>query len=82
VAGRAVLGRRPRGRLLDRLSDAERHLSSSMAGLLIAAVPIIGIVLAGSAERLGVKRWAGLVLGLCGVAVLAVPHLRGGTHGR
>lgn len=63
------------------ISDAERHLSSSMAGLLIAAVPIIGIVLArllGSTEQLGVTRWAGLVLGLCGVAVLAAPHLSGG----
>ncbi len=29
------------------LSDAERHLSSSMSGLLIASVPIIGLVLAG-----------------------------------
>jgi drug/metabolite transporter (DMT)-like permease len=28
------------------LSDAERHLSSSMTGLLIAAVPIVGVVLA------------------------------------
>jgi drug/metabolite transporter (DMT)-like permease len=64
------------------ISDAERHLSSSMAGLLIASVPIIGIVLArflGSTEQLGVRRWAGLILGLSGVAVLAAPHLSGGN---
>ena len=39
------------------LSDAERHLSSSMTGLLIASVPIIGVVLArltGGTERLTV----------------------------
>lgn len=64
------------------LSDAEHHLSSSMTGLLIAAVPIIAIVLSaltGAGERLGGIRWTGLALGLCGVAVLAAPHLRGGA---
>ena len=63
------------------LTDAERHLSSSTAGLLIAGVPIVGVVLArflGDAERLGVRRVAGLALGLGGVAVLTVPHLTGG----
>src|SRR5215831_6487187 len=48
------------------LSDAERHLSSSMTGLLIASVPIIGVVLArltGGTERLTVVRWAGLLVG-------------------
>src|SRR6266496_611745 len=55
------------------LSDAERHLSSSMTGLLVASVPIIGMVLArltGGTERLTVVRWAGLLIGLAGVAVL------------
>ena len=63
------------------LSDAERHLSSSMTGLLIASVPIIGLVLArvtGGPERLTAVRWAGLLIGLAGVAVLAGPHLVGG----
>ncbi len=58
------------------LSDAERHLSSSMSGLLIAAVPIIGVVLArltGGPERMTVTRWAGLLAGLAGVALLAGP---------
>jgi len=64
------------------LSDAERRLSSSMTGLLIAAVPIVGVVLArltGDGERLGPARWGGLLLGLVGVAVLAAPHLDGGN---
>ncbi|MBV8932093.1 MAG: DMT family transporter [Kutzneria sp.] len=64
------------------LSDAERRLPSAFTGLLIAAVPIIGVVLArltGGAERLGLLRWSGLVLGFAGVAVLAVPSLHGGN---
>jgi drug/metabolite transporter (DMT)-like permease len=63
------------------LSDAERHITSSMTGLLIAAAPIIVVVLGlltGSRERLGLARWAGLAIGLAGVAVLAAPGLRGG----
>lgn len=63
------------------LTDAERHLSSSTAGLLIAGVPIVGIALArffGSDEHLGGRRLTGLGLGLAGVAVLTVPHLTGG----
>ncbi len=63
------------------LTDAERHLSSSTAGLLIAGVPIVGVLLArffGDTEHLGVRRLTGLGLGLAGVAVLTVPHLTGG----
>jgi len=63
------------------LSDAERHLSSSMSGLLIASVPIIGLVLArvtGGTERLTVVRWAGLLAGLGGVGLLAGPRVLGG----
>jgi drug/metabolite transporter (DMT)-like permease len=63
------------------LSDAERHLSSSMSGLLVAAVPIIGVVLArltGGPERLTVLRWTGLLAGLAGVALLAGPRVLGG----
>jgi drug/metabolite transporter (DMT)-like permease len=64
------------------LSQAERKLPSSLAGLLIAAVPIITVViakLAGGDERLSGRRWAGLVIGLAGVAVLAAPDLTGGS---
>lgn len=64
------------------LSDAEQHLDSSLTGLLVAAVPIVAVVagrIVGDRERLGPSRWAGLVLGLAGVGVLAAPHLGGGS---
>lgn len=64
------------------LSDAERHLTSSMTGLLIAASPIIAALLdrfTGGEQRLGRRRVAGLGIGLAGVAVLAGPHLTGGS---
>jgi drug/metabolite transporter (DMT)-like permease len=64
------------------LSQAERKLPSSLAGLLIAAVPIISVVIArltGGTERLSARRWAGLIIGLAGVAVLAAPDLSGGS---
>src|SRR5215469_11363789 len=53
------------------LSSAERHLSSSLSGLLIAGVPLIGAVLGlavGGDDRLDVRRVAGLVIGFIGVA--------------
>jgi len=62
------------------LSTAEQHLSSSLSGLMIAAVPVIGVGvarLAGDRERLSAARWAGLALGLAGVALLG-----GGVSGR
>jgi drug/metabolite transporter (DMT)-like permease len=64
------------------LSDAERRLSSSMSGLLIASVPIIGLVAAwatGGQERMTVVRWAGLLAGVAGVALLAGPDAHGGS---
>jgi len=64
------------------LSDAERHISSSLTGLLIAASPIIAAVLdrlTGGERRLGGKRIVGLAVGLAGVAVLAGPEITGGS---
>ncbi|MDQ2748922.1 MAG: DMT family transporter [Actinomycetota bacterium] len=55
------------------LSDAETKLSSSMAGLLIAAVPLVGVLVArlfGSDDRVQVARLVGLLLGVAGVAML------------
>ena len=55
------------------LSDAERRLSSSFSGLLIAAVPLVGATIAavsGGHERLDGRRVAGLLVGLAGVAAL------------
>jgi drug/metabolite transporter (DMT)-like permease len=63
------------------LSEAERKLTSSMSGLLVASVPIIGAVLArltGDADRLTPVRWIGLLAGLAGVALLAGPGASGG----
>jgi drug/metabolite transporter (DMT)-like permease len=68
------------------LSEAERRLSSSMTGLLVASVPIIVVVLAmltggperRTTERLSAVRWAGLLAGLCGVALLVGPTAAGG----
>jgi drug/metabolite transporter (DMT)-like permease len=64
------------------LTDAERTLSSSMTGLLIAAAPIIAAMLdrLTGGERLSARRVAGLAIGMAGVAVLAGPGLTGG-HG-
>ncbi len=54
------------------LALAEQRLSSSLAGLLIAAVPLVGALLAWATggERLGPLRQLGLLVGLAGVAAL------------
>ena len=58
----------------------ELHVSSSMAGLLVAATPIIAVALhrlRRDHERLGAGRLCGLLFGLAGVATLALPALDG-----
>jgi drug/metabolite transporter (DMT)-like permease len=55
------------------LGSAETRLPSSTTGLLIAAVPLAGVVIAfatGRAERLTPVAWAGMCLGIVGVAAL------------
>lgn len=54
------------------LSTAEQRLSSSLTGLLIAAVPLVAAVLGflGGGDRLGPRRLLGLLVGLAGVACL------------
>jgi drug/metabolite transporter (DMT)-like permease len=55
------------------LARAETKLTSSLTGLLIAAVPLVGAVvvaLTGSRERQGRRRWLGLLVGIGGVAAL------------
>lgn len=55
------------------LGSAETKLSSSLSGLLVAAVPLIGVLvarLAGSHERVDRARGAGLLLGVVGVVML------------
>lgn len=55
------------------LSDAEVRISSSLSGLLVSTVPLIGVgigLLARSGERYGWRRILGLAIGLVGVGVL------------
>jgi len=54
------------------LSSAERRLSSSLAGLLVAAVPLIGALLGWftRTDRLDWRRVIGLLIGFGGVAAL------------
>jgi len=56
------------------LGSAEQRLPSSTTGLLIAAVPLAGLGVAfllGRPERLTAANWAGIALGMTGVAMLA-----------
>ena len=55
------------------LAYAEQRLSSSLTGLLVAGVPLVGALLARwgvDRERLGARRLVGLLVGLAGVAAL------------
>ncbi|HXH96101.1 MAG TPA: DMT family transporter, partial [Gaiellaceae bacterium] len=55
------------------LAKAETRLASSLTGLLIAAVPLVGalaVTLTGVRERQGSRRWLGLLVGLGGVTAL------------
>ncbi|HEX5189934.1 MAG TPA: DMT family transporter [Streptosporangiaceae bacterium] len=66
------------------LSEAERGISSSLTGLLIASTPVIVAVLSlflAGGDRLSPVRWIGLLIGLGGVALLAGPRLVGSSGG-
>jgi drug/metabolite transporter (DMT)-like permease len=55
------------------ISNAEQKISSSLAGLLIAVVPLVGVVIVtafGNREHLGLSSMAGLLIGLAGVAAI------------
>jgi drug/metabolite transporter (DMT)-like permease len=55
------------------LARAETKLTSSLTGLLVAGVPLVGAVLVrvtGDRERMGARRWFGLLVGIAGVAAL------------
>ena len=55
------------------LARAETKLSSSLTGLLIAAVPLVGAVvvtMTGEREQQGSRRWVGLLVGIVGVAAI------------
>ncbi|MCW2571034.1 MAG: protein of unknown function transrane, partial [Frankiales bacterium] len=62
------------------LADAERHLTSSLTGLRVAAVPLVAAVvsrLVGEEDRLDRTRLAGLLVGVTGVGVLLGLDLSG-----
>ena len=64
------------------LASAETVLSSSLTGLLVAAVPLVAALagrLLGEADRLDRGRVLGLAVGLAGVAVLLGLDVRGGS---
>jgi len=55
------------------LSDAETHISSSLSGLLVTAVPLVGVLivrLRGAQERLTSTRLVGLLMGIAGVGAV------------
>jgi drug/metabolite transporter (DMT)-like permease len=56
------------------LSSAEQQISSSLAGLLVAGVPLVGAATAaiiGGADRVGRRQLVGLLIGFAGVAAIA-----------
>ena len=55
------------------LSSAEQRLPSSTAGLLLAAIPLVGVAVAiffGRPARLSPGNWLGILFGMLGVAAL------------
>ena len=63
------------------LFRAEQHLPSALAGLFIATVPLIAVVLlkiTGERERVGGTRLLGILVGLFGVGVLVGFDIHGG----
>ena len=62
------------------LAHAETRLTSSLTGLLIAAVPLVGALVTtftGERERHGARRWTGLLVGIAGVAAIVGLDVRG-----
>jgi drug/metabolite transporter (DMT)-like permease len=64
------------------VGDAEQHMTSSLAGLLIATVPLIGTLVAwrlGDATAVSGARLVGLVVGIAGVGAIVGLDLGSGT---
>lgn len=60
------------------LGSAEQHISSSLAGLLVAGVPLVATVLSvvtGGRDRVGRVGFLGLLIGLAGVAAIVGVNL-------
>lgn len=61
------------------LASAEQRITSSLAGLLVSAVPLVGVLIAtglGNREHLGLASISGLLLGVVGVAAIVGFDLR------
>jgi drug/metabolite transporter (DMT)-like permease len=61
------------------LTSAEQKITSSLAGMLVSAVPLVGVVIAtslGNREHLGMASLSGLLLGVLGVAAIVGFDLR------
>jgi drug/metabolite transporter (DMT)-like permease len=66
------------------LGSAETRLPSSTTGLLVAAVPLAGLVIAlatGRAERLAPVAWLGVIVGIVGVTALVGLDIGGSDLG-
>jgi drug/metabolite transporter (DMT)-like permease len=64
------------------LGSAEQRISSSLAGLLIAGVPLVGATIAailGGPDRVGRRGLLGLLVGFAGVAAIAGGDLDAGN---
>ena len=64
------------------LGAAEQQITSSLAALLIAGVPLVGAVIArttGARERLAPVNLAGLLVGLVGVGAIVGVNISGGV---
>jgi drug/metabolite transporter (DMT)-like permease len=63
------------------ISRAEQHLTSSVAGLLVATVPLVAVVIyrvvSPSTETISRRRLLGLIVGFAGVGALVGLDLRG-----
>jgi drug/metabolite transporter (DMT)-like permease len=62
------------------LSSAETHVSSSLAALIIAGVPLVGAAITRACgERLGRSSLIGLLIGLAGVGAIVGTEIGGGS---
>ena len=64
------------------LSSAEQQISSSLAGLLVAGVPLVGAATAaiiGGPDRVGRRQLTGLLIGFAGVAAIAGGDYQAGS---
>jgi drug/metabolite transporter (DMT)-like permease len=64
------------------MATAEKHLTSSLTSLLICAVPLFSVVaqkIRRTEDRISARRYAGLLVGALGVALLVGLDLKGGS---